>query len=217
MKIMSLITHPHVRSSLEHKLIYFCWNPRAFWPSIDSNTTDTFKTQMWHQWFILNFMKLWEYFLCVKKIFSAVSVCDARSRENHNGYESLPLLRNKSQHIWVLHLSTGSCISSIASMLCGTLVNVWRRLTWKRRNCWIEVVIFVFFAHKKYSHSFIELRLNHWCHMDYFNDVLTFWALNMSVAVEAQKALGFHHKYLNLYSEDESKVLRVRNNMRVSN
>ncbi len=36
-----------------------------------------------------------------------------------------------------------------------------------------QVVIFVFFAHKKYSRSFIKLRLNHWCHMDYFNDVLT--------------------------------------------
>ncbi len=36
-----------------------------------------------------------------------------------------------------------------------------------------KVVIFVFFAHKMYSRSFIKLRLNHWCHMDYFNDVLT--------------------------------------------
>ncbi len=26
---------------------------------------------------------------------------------------------------------------------------------------------------KKYSCSFIKLRLNHWCHMDYFNNVLT--------------------------------------------
>ncbi len=170
---------------------------------------------MWHQWFNLNFMKLWEYCLCVKKtkimtlidkFFSAMSVCDARSRENHNAYVSLPLLRNKSQHIWVLHLSTGSCISSIASMLCGTLVNVWRRLTWKRRNCWIEVEVFnfVFFEYKKYSHSFIELSLNHWCHMDYFNDGLTYFlGLERVSCVEAQKALGFHHKYLNLYSEDE--------------
>ncbi len=36
-----------------------------------------------------------------------------------------------------------------------------------------KVVIFVFFSHKKYYCSFIKLRLNHWCHMDYFNDVLT--------------------------------------------
>ncbi len=32
-------------SSLEHKLRYFWWNPRAFWPCIDSNATKTFKVQ----------------------------------------------------------------------------------------------------------------------------------------------------------------------------
>ncbi len=36
-----------------------------------------------------------------------------------------------------------------------------------------KVVIFVFFMQKMYSHKFIKLRLNHWCHMDYFSDVLT--------------------------------------------
>ncbi len=54
---------------------------------------------------------------------------------------------------------------------------------WYSRECAVEwhggedllnkVIIFVFFTHKKYSHSFIKLQLNHWCHMDYFNDVLT--------------------------------------------
>ncbi len=42
-----------------------------------------------------------------------------------------------------------------------------------------KVVIFVFFAHKKYSRSFVKLRLNPWCHMDYFNDLLaTFLSLD---------------------------------------
>ncbi len=36
-----------------------------------------------------------------------------------------------------------------------------------------KVIIFVFFVHKKYSRSFIKLRLNHWYHVDYFNEVLT--------------------------------------------
>ncbi len=36
-----------------------------------------------------------------------------------------------------------------------------------------KVVIFVFFAHKKYSRSFVKLWLNHWCHMDHFSNVLT--------------------------------------------
>ncbi len=51
-RIQSSITHHHVvpnlqdlHSSLKHKLRYFWWNPRAFWPCIDSNTTSTFKAQ----------------------------------------------------------------------------------------------------------------------------------------------------------------------------
>ncbi len=52
-----------------------------------------------------------------------------------------------------------------------------------------KVILFLFyFCYKKYSHSLIKLRLNHWCHMDYFNDVLiTFQGLEHSshVAVYA--------------------------------
>ncbi len=45
-----------------------------------------------------------------------------------------------------------------------------------------KCVIFVFFAHKKYSHSFKTLRLNHWCHMDYLTMSLwCFWTLNVVV------------------------------------
>ncbi len=40
-----------------------------------------------------------------------------------------------------------------------------------------KVIIFVFFVHNKYSHSFIKLQLNHWSHTDYFIDVLTFLGL----------------------------------------
>ncbi len=36
-----------------------------------------------------------------------------------------------------------------------------------------KVIIFVFFAHKTYSRSYVKLRLNHWCHMDYLNNGLT--------------------------------------------
>ncbi len=42
-----------------------------------------------------------------------------------------------------------------------------------------KVVIFVFFAYKKYSRSFIMFQLNHWWQMDYFGDVfLTFLGLD---------------------------------------
>ncbi len=47
---------------------------------------------------------------------------------------------------------------------------------WRRRNeLRIKSLIFVFFAHKEYSRSFVKLRSNHWCHTDYFNNV--FWTV----------------------------------------
>ncbi len=45
-----------------------------------------------------------------------------------------------------------------------------------------KVVIFVFFAYKKYSCSFIMLRLNHWWQIDYFDDVFhTFLDLDTGI------------------------------------
>ncbi len=43
----------------------------------------------------------------------------------------------------------------------------------KKRNWWIKSLFFSLCT-KKYSHSFITLRLNHWCCIDYFNNVLTY-------------------------------------------
>ncbi len=61
-----------------------------------------------------------------------------------------------------------TCVTH-ASWYCRELASK----TGKKINCWIKSLFFVVFAHKKYSHSFIKLRLNHWCDMDYFNNVLT--------------------------------------------
>ncbi len=52
------------------------------------------------------------------------------------------------------------------------------RVKW-RRQLLNKVVILVFFAHKKYSQSFVKLRSNRWYHMDYLNDLLaTFLSLD---------------------------------------
>ncbi len=43
---------------------------------------------------------------------------------------------------------------------------------------------FFLFAHKQYSCSFMKLRLNHWYHMNYLNDVLTtFLGLERGICV----------------------------------
>ncbi len=68
----------------------------------------------------------------------------------------------------------------------------------------IWICYFCFLCTQKYSCSFIDLRLNHWCHMDYFNDVLTaFLCFERGsslplLSIEGQRALEFHQKYLNL-------------------
>ncbi len=67
---------------------------------------------------------------------------------------------------------------------------------------------FLFSLHT-YSHSFIKLRLNYLCHMDYFNDVFTTFLgpeCFSCIAVYARsESLRFHQKYLNLCSEDERR------------
>ncbi len=120
---------------------------------------------MWHQWFNHNVMKLWEYFLYTKKtkittlfndFFSSVAVFNACSQQDHYACMCIPLHVNKAQRTWVLRQNAAYIV-----------VLLWTCINWHGRE---EIV---FFAHKKYSHSFITLWLNHWCHMDCFNDVLT--------------------------------------------
>ncbi len=86
-------------------------------------------------------------------------------------------------------------------MLCGALVNG-SRLTQER-------VKFCFFlcSQKKYSSILIKLRLNHWCHIDYFIDVVfTFLCLDrgssLTVYGGSESSLVTS---LNLCSEDERR------------
>ncbi len=53
-------------------------------------------------------------------------------------------------------------------------------LRWRRGDELLnKVVIFIFFAYKKYYRCFITVRLNHWWQMDYFDDVFhTFLGLD---------------------------------------
>ncbi len=85
-----------------------------------------------------------------------------------------------------------------------------------------KVFIFVFFVHKKYSRSFIKLRLNHWCHMDYFNDVLTTFRGLEHVRCclrRVRKLSDFIKNILRCVKMNWrwKKVLRVWNDMRMSN
>ncbi len=85
-----------------------------------------------------------------------------------------------------------------------TLQNGGRRWIGEK-NCWINRVIIVFFAYKKYSRSFVKLRLNvTWTSL--LMSLLCFCVLIVVVSflsMDGQRALRFHQKYLNLCSEDE--------------
>ncbi len=106
------------------------------------------------------------------------------------------------------HLRVHSYAPASAASHACVVILLWMAED-RREELLNKVIIFVFFVHKKFSLGFIKLRLNRWCHIDYFNNVLTtFLALKVLVvllSMEGQKALGFHQKYLNLCSEDERR------------
>ncbi len=105
---------------------------------------------------------------------------------------------------------------------CTTSIScLWAGKSWYSQNDalgwhWGEeslnkVVILVFFAHKNDSRSFIKLQLDHWCHMDYFNDVLaTFLCLDrvriLAVYGRVRKLSEFIRN--NLCTEDERRSWR---------
>ncbi len=174
MKILSLITHSHsvpnpqdLRSSSEHKLRYVWWNSRMFWPWIDSNATDTFKVQKGSkdifkivhvtslaQQYI---MKVWEYFFAQRKQNQQLYFNNSsppchhlpplmRVAWWHAPRHAAPCYKRRNAHVWTLMNDGGWCHKG------EELLN----------KVWIK--------HKKYSRCFVKLRMNHWCHMYYFND-----------------------------------------------
>ncbi len=118
MKIMSLITHPHVVpnlwelcSSSEHNLRCFWWNRRAIRPSHrqqhnwnvlrSRNVVNTsVKQSMWHQWLNFSLAMLGEYFFYHS---SPPSYVFWHFREYHNAYTRCRLSVNNDTQITFMH------------------------------------------------------------------------------------------------------------------
>ncbi len=156
-------------------------------------------------------MKLQEYFLCTKK--TKITTLFNKS-----------LRRQTSTHVHdttTTHVIAFFCLQtslsasrfnvrtpapvSAASHACVVVVSWWASKTGtEEKKLLNKVDIFVFFVHKKYSHSFIQLRLNHWCHMDYFNDVLTTFLgpehVSCIAVYAGSESSRFNQKYLNFRS-----------------
>ncbi len=138
---------------------------------------------MWHQWFNCNFTKLREYFLCAKK--TKITTLFNKFVSSRSPYstilESITYVNNVCCSV-----SAAPYVDTLFMLFTRTYVVYFRNtlqnvaIGWRGGDELLnKVIIFVFFAHKKYSRSFVKLRLNHWCHMDYFNDLLaTFLSLD---------------------------------------
>ncbi len=72
----------------------------------------------------------------------------------------------KSESFLILHRQQWNCVVILSWKASKTETER------KRINSWIKLLFLFSICTKKYSHSFIKWRLNHWCHMDYFTDVL---------------------------------------------
>jgi len=96
---------------------------------------------------------------------------------------------------------------------------LWRQTDPEEKKSSNKAVILVFFAHKYYFCSFIELRLNHCCHMDYLNyAITTFQGLERSLAVYGgSESSQISSKISSFVFWRWTKVLQVWNDMRASN
>ncbi len=113
----------------------------------------------------MNFIKLWEYLLCTKKTkitlfnnFFSMLVSAAHSREHHNAF------------LWLNRCSASGLYIRTCMWFSHEHVS---KTDSEEKKLLNKFVIFVFSVHKIYFRSFITLRLSHYCHMDYYNDVLT--------------------------------------------
>ncbi len=101
----------------------------------------------------------------VSHILQNIFLCVQQNKDIHTGWNYQRVSKWwQNFHFWVNYPFKGQF--PLVVILLWTSVE-----DWHGREEIVER--FFFLAHKNNSRSFIKLRLNHWCHMDYFNDVLT--------------------------------------------
>ncbi len=128
---------------------------------------------MWHQWFNCNFTKLQEYFLCAKKT-KIMTLFNNLLPLRHPcaNLESITYVINVCTQIRCLRFDLN--VNNVSAYIrCLRMYYFQMEQGWRGGRKVLNKVIFVLSAHKKFSRSFVKLRLNHWCHMHYFNDFLT--------------------------------------------
>ncbi len=161
------------------------------------------------------FCTVCKYVLSICKLFCFFALSGARSQEFHSprhlccgdvtikviwfDLNYSPLCRSKPvRPLFIFGTQIKIFLMKSESLHCGSVMYMCRILTRKKRNCWIKSLFLLSLSTKGIVCSFIKLQSNHWCHMDYFNDVLTtFLGLEpvscvAVLSMEGQKALAFH-------------------------
>ncbi len=132
------------------------------------------------------------FFLLNHSFKQLVEMADSFRNKQGNGSLNHWLKRfiQKQINSGTKHCSFAQRCTNVLIWLCLELFSCIVVLSWmaaetdpEEKKSLNKVLIFVFFAHKKYSHSFITLWLNHWCHMDYFINVLIFLGLERGSCV----------------------------------
>ncbi len=142
---------------------------------------------MWHQWFNHNVMKLGEYFWVQRKQklwFYSTILLNITSSINTSAYTQ--------------HARDAADVEHCRAYVMVLLIMVVQELLNK-------LFIFVFFAHNKYSPSFVKIKVE-----PLISHGLFYWfpycvSGNISVvllSMHGQRALGCHQQYLNLCHED---------------
>ncbi len=147
-----------------------------------------------------------EYFLCTKKIKTT-------------SFNNLSPLRHPGAILESITYVNNVCCSVSCAM------PKWCQGDVEETNCRIVVFFifyfFIFLAYKKSSHSFVKLRLNNWCHMDYFTDVLVKFldldCCNYIAVYGGSESSQNSWKISCFVFRRWTKVLRFWKDMRVSN
>ncbi len=144
---------------------------------------------MWHQGFNRKFTKLREYFLYAKKTKITTLFNSSSPLRQHNAILDYILWTETAYSLLCQPHREDTSFMYIYALIWSKTSGL--RLTQKSVRSFRpadilqngamgdaeemnvnKVVFFLSFAHKKYSRSFVKLRLNPWCHMDYFTNLL---------------------------------------------
>ncbi len=126
---------------------------------------------------------------------------------------------------WIRCLRSDQSVNNVTQLTQNSIrcLLIWYSPRWRyrvtRRRQIVELSLFLlFFAHKKYSRSFVKLLLNPWCHMDYFSDVLaTFLSLDRGNVLAVYERVRELSDFIKNIRIGVPKVLQVWNDTRINN